>query len=164
MTADKLPDYVLKRTFAIRAASQSQDINNVQLAVTAVTAQALTHNTDNLDKAIRVGVKIGAGAAEGSKFYIYAPQNGGFELTANYAIPEGSDTAPKKTEPTGPVGTADTMTLANDKIPADDSNLQAEIYIWFEGEDPNCKSANIIGALDQINVTVTFQSLEKTTV
>ena len=156
-----LGDYVLKRQFAIRAASQSQAISGVQLAITKVEAKAATSNSPNLDKAVRVGVKVSAGGADGSKFYIYAPQNGGFELTAKYATPE-SGTAPTMTQPAAPSGTADVMTLANDTIPANDSQLIVDIYIWFEGEDPNCKSANITSAdLDQINVSVTFQSITK---
>lgn len=155
LTDDELGNYVLKRQFAIRAASDKQDITGVQLAITKVEAKAATSNSPNLNKAVRVGVKVSTGAASDSAFYIYAPQNGGFELTANYA------SGATKTEPAGPTGTTDVMTLANDTIPANDSQLIVDIYIWFEGEDANCKSANITAALDQINVAVTFQSIEK---
>lgn len=162
LTEEQLPDYVLKRTFAIRAASDKQDIDGVQLAITGVTAEAASSNSPNLDKAVRVGVKVSKGAADDSAFYIYAPQNGNFKLVANY-MPQVEGKAPELTEPAAPEGDADVMTLAGNKIPANDSNLQVEIYIWFEGEDPNCKSANIISTeLDQINVTVTFKSIAKT--
>lgn len=153
VTANK-NNYVLMKTFLIRSAADAVPVNNVKLAVDSIKAETTTAGSENLNKAIRIGVKIG------NDFYIYAPlNNSDFTLTANY-----SDSAPntlvEKKEATADLG--DTFNIANNTVPANDTELSAEIYMWFEGEDPNCKSTNITASLDTLNVTVVFATVPVT--
>ena len=146
---DTTTDYVLKRTFTIRSASKDVPVTGVKLAVSNVTVTKDENNSENLDKALRIGIKVG------NAFYIYNPAGDAAEtVTMTYGGGSGSVTwlnAANKTR--------DLFTLDNNTIPANDSALKAEIYMWFEGEDANCKSTNVTASLDKLQVSVTFESV-----
>ena len=160
-----LESYMVKKTFAIRSADATVPIRDVDLAVTDVTVEASANSTQFLNKAIRVGVKI----TDESDFYVYAPlqEEGGFELVAVYA--KTGDTTPKLQENKAPGTDGDRLKLTthNNSIPASDSGLSAEVYIWYEGEDPQCKSSNLpLSAevsIDNLSVSVSFKSVAKQT-
>ena len=149
--------YFLKTQFAIRSAQAGVPITDKDLAVKSVEVKVPEggETSPNLNKAIRVGVQLG------NEFYIYSPLNaGGFTLTANYTISATVTTAKTLTENEKADPTRDTFNLANDTIPADDATaLKAYVYIWFEGEDPLCKSTNITASVDELKVTVGFTTI-----
>ena len=150
-------EYFLKTQFAIRSAQAGVPITDKDLAVKEVSVALPTagQTSPNLNKAIRVGVQIG------DEFYIYSPLNaGGFTLTANYTMSATITTAQTLVEKETASATTDTFNLANDTIPADDATaLKAFVYIWFEGEDPMCKSTNITASVDELKVTVGFTTI-----
>lgn len=144
-------NYVLMKTFYIRSAADAVPVNNVKLAVDSIKAETSGSGSENLDKAIRIGVKIG------NDFYVYAPlRDSDFVLTANYSDSTPNTLTEKKEAATS---LGDTFDIANNTVPANDTQLSAEIYMWFEGEDPNCKSTNITASLDTLNVTVVFATV-----
>ena len=119
---------------------------NLQILVPAITT---TTGSANLDKALRVGVKLN------DRFYIFAPV-GGYD-----------DTYYVTTNAAGTSNTAATVYPANSKVATDLESLnavsgtgtQVDVYVWFEGEDDNCKSENLTATLNQLDVSVKF-SLE----
>lgn len=141
-------NYVVKKTFKIRSAAQAVPVTDVKLAINKVVVDKKTTTSESLDKSIRVGVKVG------TEFYVYAPlADTNFTLTAKYIT--DNKTLIEKVGASS--DNADQFTLTNNTIPANDNDcIKAEIYLWFEGEDENCKSTNITATLDNLGVTVDF--------
>lgn len=150
ITTAKLPEHVLVKSFNIRSASESIAVQNVKLVVKSVT---VTGGSDNIDKAVRVGVKLTTGAKSGTnEFFIYAPMaTDDFELVATYAE---DATLTEKTAPDDP--SVDYLQLASDTVPCTDTGLEATIYVWFEGEDENCMSENVDATPDSLTASVVF--------
>jgi hypothetical protein len=116
------------------------------IAIKSVTAtEPETKASANLNKALRVGIKVN------SVFYIYAPVTG---FTASYYVNGGS------TATTPIAGTTLTATDL-ESLPASNQNgTKVDVYIWYEGEDANCKTDNATAVtLDNIKVDIVF-SLE----
>lgn len=111
-------------------------------------------NSVSLDKALRVAIVIG------SNVYIYAPF-----ATANVVYNVNGSTSTTAVAVTDTTNFIVNTTTGATSIPAytaqmDNSGtnetLEADVYIYFEGEDPNCKSANVVATLDTLNVEVVF--------
>ena len=119
---------------------QALYVNNV--TVTGASASAA------LDASLRIAVKVG------TQLFIYAPVA---SATASYNV-AGSTTA--TTAIVVPANTIVNTATSQTTIPAigtaKASTIPVEIYIYFEGEDENCKSENIVATLDTLNVAVTF--------
>lgn len=162
VTASK-SDYVLMRSFYIRSAAQDVPVSDVKLAIKTVTAATVASNatSENLDKSIRVGIKLSKGGAgtdgASTEYYVYAPlADDAFSLVAKY------DSDKTLTEKVTADATTDQFELSGNAVPANDTGLLAEIYMWFEGEDANCKSSNITASLDNLKVTVVFTTASTT--
>ena len=168
-----LESYFVKKTFIIRSADAANPVNNVDLAVTTVSVSndQDQNTTENLDKAIRIGVKV----TGESDFYIYAPrytlQSGetAFTLHAVYAKKDTETAVPtldEKLAPDSTNGDRIKLTNKNHQIPNNDQGIVAEVYIWYEGEDPECKSSNLpldsTTQIDKLSVSVSFKTVEKT--
>ena len=55
-----------------------------------------------------------------------------------------------------------TSFLTGQTIPAsNEAPLQIDIYLYYEGEDAECKSANLTATLDQLNVQVEFGTTQR---
>ena len=168
--ADILSTYRRLDTFAIRSASGA-DLTDTKLAVQSVSATTTGKTTTALNKSIRVGVKMATGAGRdvdtdggetGSTFYIFAPNVDGekFELTANYSSGDTLD------EYKAASNERDFLYISDDKIPYADTGVMVEVYTWYEGEDDNCKTANITNAAgaaldaDDLSITVVFEKVD----
>lgn len=120
-----------------------------QIAVTFPDTQQST----NLNKALRVGViavpgDTGmGGGTNGDVLAIYAPVDG---ATTSYHVNHDSSTITANGKDT-PVQLTNVTS-----IPFSDLGLAVYIYIWFEGEDNNCRSSNVTATLDNLQVAVTF--------
>ena len=137
--------------------ARTEGAQNVAIQEVVVT-QPETPGSGDLNKALRVGVKIGG------KMYIYAPVYGTDTTSAQYFAC------------TGITGTGTSQTITNTAVDAFATNTktytaltslpgttgsgtEVDVYLWFEGEDDNCQSDKITTTLDTLNVDVTF-SLE----
>lgn len=160
-TLGSLDNYRYMKQFVIRSATQAE-IPNAKLQISGVTVTNSTNSTVNLNTSIRVGVKVSKGNADDSAFYIYAPRstdtNGTayFTLVADYTG-AGAANLKEYAEPQSD----DYMTLAGNAIPADDTSLVVDIYIWYEGEDAECKTTNVTSngtvlTPDALSVSVSF--------
>jgi len=108
-----------------------------------------------LDASLRIAVKVG------SKLYIYAPITG---ATTTYKA-GGSDSGTAAVVTTVPgsgirndtllVNGADT-TATIPAVTATSGWVEADVYIYFEGEDAGLKSANLVTTLDTLTVEVIF--------
>ncbi len=139
--------YYVHYTYYLKTSAQSAitlDGSSKYVSIKSVVATPTTaagSGSATLDKSLRVGIKLN------STFYIYNPLNG----TSTYYV-NASNTAT-----TTIAGTTETKTdLAS--LPAVSANgTPVEVYLWFEGEDENCMSANATAAtLDNIQVDITF--------
>ena len=115
----------------------------------------------DLNKSLRVGIVLG------DHMYIYAPVYGSGSTSAAYYATTGITNT---TNASGAITAqsiensqvvpyaADAVTYtALDSLPGMTGNgEEVDIYVWFEGEDVNCKSENITDTLDNIEVNVTF--------
>jgi hypothetical protein len=133
--------------------AQTSGAQNVAIKSVQVT-QPSTPGSPDLNKALRVGIKIGG------KMYIYAPL---------YT----SSAAPAAYYATTAISGTTTQTITNQEVAAftgdtaaytalttlpgmTGAGTEVDVYVWFEGEDPNCKSENITTTLDDIKVDITF--------
>ena len=160
-TLGSLDNYRYMKQFVIRSATEAA-IPDAKLQISNVTVTNSTNSTVNLNTSIRVGVKVSKGNADDSAFYIYAPRskdtNGTsyFTLVADYTG-AGAANLKEYAEPQSD----DYMTLAGNAIPADDTSLVVDIYIWYEGEDAECKTTNVTSngtvlTPDALSVSVSF--------
>ena len=122
--------------------SSADAINDTKLYINNVTVTG-NANSENLDKAMRVAIVIG------NQTYIFAAFDG---ATLSYKVAGSNDSTTARAFNTKNVETTITS------IPSNTSNspIEASIYIYFEGEDANCKSSNITASLDSLNVSVRF--------
>ena len=128
-------------------------ITNVEATIPSSPTSA------NLDKALRVLVKLN-GASDANVYSpLYAADDYDVATTAGtYAAATKVTVSPIDSHAAnGLVAVADQGFLPGQAIPASSASpLQFDIYLYFEGEDPNCKSDNLTATLDNIQVEVTF--------
>ena len=151
-------NYVLLKNFWIK--SSGDEAWDKDLTVESVTAEIGTENLtgeanaakkakqDNLYKSFRVLVVVG------DESYIYAPIDDydtsiKFKGTGNNLTLVASD---------------DQSVFDVDTIPNTDAGaINVKMYMYFEGEDENCKSSNIDGIdLNDIEVSATFGTVDNT--
>ena len=118
---------------------------NVNISVVSVEGN---ENSTALNKAMRVGIEIGG------KFYIFAPIE---DATGTYFVNATTET----TAIDSSASTHDTpMSIATalTSLPGMNGDpTPVYIYMWYEGEDENCKSENITATLDELTVNVEFK-------
>lgn len=124
-----------------------------------------TQNSENLNKALRVLVRLSSDASTAKVYspvyaaagYTVRTSSGKFDTSDAEAATTASVTPIDSHAANGLVAQASQTFLANQAIPGSSSApLQIDIYLYFEGEDPNCKSTNLTASLDSIEVEVTF--------
>lgn len=135
--------------------SLSED-GNVDVALTGITISGVTAEAaqTNLSKAIRVAIYHSVE----NKWYYFAP-NYDAGTALQYTLWDGTTTFTKTTY--GTVEGGETIVCGTpNTIVANDVTQAAEtldVYIYFEGEDANCMSANAVSA-DTITVSLTFNA------
>lgn len=154
---ENLDQYRLVKQFAIRSATNSA-LTNSKLLIKNVTVTG-GDETQYLNKSIRVGIKVNTGGADNSPVFIYAPKaDAAFTLVAKY------DGDKEMSEPTS-ASNADFLLLADDTIPATDTGLIVDVFIWYEGEDVNCMTENVISngtslTPDELSVSLEFEHVK----
>lgn len=146
--------YVLLNKFFIKSSGDVITLGAGQtyadLYVNKINVGA-TSNSEALDASLRVAVKVG------TSLYIYAPVTG---ATTSYKA-GGSDSGTAVTATTVPSGGIVNSTTNTASIPAVTEAMpanwvEADVYVYFEGEDAGLKSANLRTTLDTLNVEVIF--------
>lgn len=153
ISATEAPEYYKQYDFIVRSSAESVPVTGVKLAVNSFTVTSATSTSENLDKAVRLGVLCNG------TFYIYAPMaTQSVPITPGYSY----DTTRCDTigEITATANNGDVFTLSSNTIPASDTGITVSVFVWFEGEDANCKSSNVTASLDNISVQVVFQTVD----
>ena len=139
-------DYYLQKTFAIRSATQNA-IPNAKLGIKKVS---VSDGTGSIQKALRVGIKLTAGG-DTSQTFIYAPKRDAEWTLTNVVYATEAAPSPAAVElnakqaPAGTATSSDCFNLTDTTIPANDTALTVDVFIWYEGEDDECKTTNITG-------------------
>lgn len=141
-------NYYKVANYRIRPTSGS---NASALKIDKVTASTSTTNSTALNKALRVLVKVTDNT--NTSYSLYAPL---YDSAVTYTIWNGTaDDGPSVSVTAKATGTATEGVLAT--IPA--AGCTVDVYVFFEGEDENLKSANYpTVATDALNVTVQFSA------
>jgi hypothetical protein len=150
--------YYVKYTYYLKA-SNTSGISNMGLAngaqnlsIKNVTVSG-SSGSATLDKSLRVGVAIN------NKFYIFAPYytGTGEDIPADYYVYNGTSTEGDNIKITPLAANAIAYTDVA-SLPGVDTTtpLQADVYLWYEGEDVNCKSENVTTTLDTLTVGLKF--------
>jgi hypothetical protein len=142
-----LNEFYIKSSGNVLTLGSGQTYADLYINDVTVTSSASFLKIDN---SVRVLVVVGSAA------YIYAPvidaASGVTTLSYNFK----QNTAVTAIDATASAGydkTTGTTTIGN----TDSTAVLAKVYIYFEGEDANCKSTNISGVTtDDLNVTVKF--------
>lgn len=134
---------VAKHTFYIRVdGSDSEKFD--KLYVKTIT---LSSSASAITKALRVGVTCG------SNGYIYAPA---YTPDAYYGVIKAgtkSDSEKLISDTAVTVTTAGSATATLGEVTTAYSTI--DVYIWYEGQDPNCTSANSVN-VEQITISIEF--------
>jgi hypothetical protein len=145
--------YYLKYTYYLKTSTEgttslglSNGDQNVNISVVHVGGN--TTSTE-LNKALRVGIEIGG------KFYIFAPISG---ATPSYYVNAGATATTAIDSSTSSHDTPMTVATALNELPGIKANgTPVYVYMWYEGEDANCKSDNITATLDELTVDLEFK-------
>lgn len=137
--------YYLLNKFYIK--SSGDEINPATFYINKVQATGANTSAE-LDKSLRVAIKIG------SQVFIYAPVNG---ATLSYTVAGSAATTATSVPNTYIVNTLVSGTTVVPAITTAQANtIEADVFLYFEGEDANCKSENITATLDTLQVEITF--------
>lgn len=106
-----------------------------------------SQQTANLDKALRVAVQVKSGDKTATN--IFAPVTGG---ETSYRIANTTDITAIA------AGVKNTLLSDIKSVPAytTESPIEVKVWVYFEGEDQNCKSENLAASTDNITVSVQF--------
>ena len=151
IAADAANQYVSVNTFHITALGDtSKKTENVYVSsVTVLDGESAPDS--NISKALRVAVVCE------NYVYIFAPVSG---YSATYygvkaAGTNGSSTVSSTAEAITTAGTGATIGTLTAGETAGANKLDVTIYVWYEGQDAACTSANSIN-VETLNVSVKF--------
>ena len=148
-------DFYIRSSSATALTVWSVDVESVSAElIDEDTTDEVTPTLQNLSKSLRVGVKFGT--SENS--YIYAPISG---YTATVSVQKAagnySSAAADRQDVSALAGNTHSRDNSITSVPANTAaGLHAYVYVWFEGEDANCISDNIVSDLNKIAITVSF--------
>lgn len=162
-TANTLDDgegyYILYKYYIKTSGNTALNVTagNLKAAVKATKINNDTENiSTNLDKALRVGIKVSGD----SKTTIFAPVAGADaknNITNDVGGTAYTEIQPVAASATGTATDATSINTAAVSLPAVTADgLEVDVYVWFEGEDTNCKSDNLTAVLDSYQIDITF--------
>lgn len=165
---DSATDSVYYSMHSFYIKSSAQAITNTLYITNVQATLPAPQNSENLNKALRVLVKLNGAATAKVYSPVYAAADYSVATTAGKYSGEGAATKAEvkpidASAANGLIATAKQEFLPNEAIPANNGTpLRIDVYLYFEGEDPNCISNNLTATLDTINVSVTFGTQTKT--
>ncbi len=142
--------YLLNKFYIKSSQAEAIDTSTNHLNITKVEATLPSSaGSEALDPAFRVAIKIG------SEVFIYGPVPGA-ESTYNVAgdTTDGAVTLTALPTTSSPTATAITSIPGNAATTA--NAVEVQVFMYFEGEDAACKSANLTASLDEISVKLGF--------
>jgi hypothetical protein len=166
-TADTLDEgegyYILYKYYIKTSGNTALNVTagNLKAAVKATKINNDTENiSTNLDKALRVGIKVSGD----NKTTIFAPVAGADaknNITNDAAGSAYTEITNVTTTATGTATAATSINTAAVSLPAvTATGLEVDVYVWFEGEDTNCKSDNLTAVLDSYQIDIVFSDAD----
>ncbi len=166
-TANTLDDgegyYILYKYYIKTSGNTALNVTagNLKAAVKATKINNDTENiSTNLDKALRVGIKVSGD----TKTTIFAPVAGADaknNITNNVGGSAYTEITNVTTTATGTATDATSINTAAVSLPAvTATGLEVDVYVWFEGEDTNCKSDNLTAVLDSYQIDIVFSDAD----
>ncbi len=153
-TYDDGEGYYVKYVYYIKSSSnEALQVPAGQLTANVTATLQGSASAQALDKAIRVGIKVSGD----SKATIFAPVSG--STTDAYKVTgDTAGTAASLVEVTPNAGgSAAAINASVVSLPkVTDPGLEVDVYVWFEGEDVNCKSDNLAETLNAYQIDITF--------
>ena len=148
-TSPAAREYVLLKNFYIKSTGETAWAQNLVIDEVNASIVGETPTAKKLDNSLRVLVVVGTNA------FVYAP----FQDVAS-----GTTTDSYKWKNTANVTAlapaTDSVCTSVTSIPNTDAGaINVKMYMFFEGEDENCKSSNIVGiSPNDIEITATFKT------
>jgi hypothetical protein len=137
--------YYVKYTYYLKSSGDEIALSNTGAAKSLYIKDLdVTGNTNsaNLDMALRVAIVVN------NKAYIYAP------LYADADIPKSYVNATTETKPIAKDVAQATAMTSLPKVT--EAGTPVYVYIYFEGEDTNLKTDNVVETLDDLTVSFKF--------
>lgn len=156
-TYDAGEGYYVKYTYYLKSsgdaitlstAAKSKTLNIKDVAVTGNTAtgEGDAAKKANLDKALRVAIVVNG------KAYIYAPL---YDTTSAEYFVKAATTG------TTPLNKTVSQPTAMTTLPSvTETGTAVNVYLYFEGEDPNLKTDNVTETLDNLTVSFKFELVD----
>lgn len=138
--------YYLVNKFKIKSITDAKNVYVKDVEVTNVNSTA-TSTTGAYDDSIRVLIK------SGSTFQIFNKSGGTWVAETALASTATSDAITSDVTASPTVISSSIASILN----ATTSGTDVEIYVYYDGEDPACKSSNI-ASFDNVQIKVTFTS------
>jgi len=142
--------YVNYKYYLKSSGSSDLSVTSGNLGVTVTAAlKDTTATATELDKALRVGVKIG------NDILIFAPTGG----DASYKVTGDAAGTAADQKPVTAYNAKTGINTAALSIPSISSNadgLLVDVYVWFEGEDQQCMSDNLTATLNAYEIRIDF--------
>jgi hypothetical protein len=173
--------YYVRYTYYLKSSGEGDLVlENLQAQVKAEKKNETEAGDDistALDGALRVGIAVPASASSSTIAgrYIFAPVTGADSSYKVTSVATGATftTVTPATATTEAFSAftrlnlvtsepeAETTTYATITVPKTTSDgLPVYVYVWFEGEDSNCKSDNLTEVLDSYEITVNFKAAD----
>lgn len=143
-------NYVLLKQFYIKSTGETAWAQKLVIdEVTAEVADTTGSGSANLNKALRVLVVTSDGTNEDA--FIYAPVDG-YDTATSF---KGTTALTLK------AATTDSTTTITSIPNTNDAAISVQMYMYYEGEDQNCKSSNITAiSVDTLKVSAKFTTVD----
>ena len=154
--------YYLMNRFYLKSSGDQIGVDgtNNWLSISKLTIAGI-QNSSALDASLRVGVNIGSGKKILAPFAAAAGTGTSTGAITYNVGGSTATTAYKGTLAANGNYVPDVDTGFTGNIPAKTSDpINIDIYLWFEGEDVNCKSNNVVATLDTLTIDVEFSLVE----
>ena len=124
-----------------------------KLTVKSITATAADGTSGNLNKAIRIAMRV-----DGTTWYYFAP-NHASDATGLVHTATTTTTGDYTNLTKGTIPTSSPVVIAENLVNTD--AIEVEVYVYYEGEDPNCKSTFAID-ISTLDIAMTFGAVPPT--
>lgn len=161
-TYDDGEGFYARYTYYLKSSKSDDDLTvskeHLMATVTATKKNPETSGSGasvELDKALRVGIQVDS---DDKNFNIFAPVNG---AATTYSVAGSTSGTTYKTDVAAQTAKATINPNSAVDIPkVTEDGIPVYVYVWFEGEDPACKSANLTDVLDTYQIDVVFEDAD----
>lgn len=149
--------YVVKK-FRIRSVSSSKLAKDLKVSKVTVTVAGGTAATAALDRSLRVAAVGTNGVALYAPYgYITEGDTKSISYKVATEVNDGNATMPADNNVTALFNDQPSGVITSGDIAAD-LGTDVNIYLWYEGEDPDHKSTNLATSIDTLKVSVEFEA------